>query len=83
LTVKKTFGKKSRSSKVSKRKLYKRFTHKGIREKSISNFIGYVYKSSEKMGEKDIRSQVTGHVRKLNKAIEARYEKVKSDKSSK
>ncbi|REL37899.1 hypothetical protein DYD21_08960 [Rhodohalobacter sp. SW132] len=82
LTVKKTFGKKSRSSKVSKRKLYKRFTHKGIRGEGISNFIGYVYKANEKMGGKDIRSQVSGHVDKLNEAIEKKYDKIKNKKSS-
>lgn len=82
LTVKKTLGKKSRSSKVSKRKLYKRFTHKGIRGEGISNFIGYVYKANEKMGGKDIRSQVSGHVDKLNEAIEKKYDNIKNKKSS-
>jgi retron-type reverse transcriptase len=72
--VKKTLGKGTHSKKVSKRKLYNKFTHKGAYDKGDPNFITYVYKAAEIMDERAIRAQVRNHVKKLNEAIEEKYE---------
>lgn len=75
-TVKRALSKNSHNSKVRKRRLYKRFTHKGSSVKGNLNFITYVYNASEIMGEKKIKQQVSKHVKKMNQAISEKKKKI-------
>lgn len=66
-TVKRALGKGSNESLVRRSKLYKRYTHVGN-----SNFISYAYRSAnifEDIDGETIRSQVSGHINKLEKTI--------------
>ena len=49
---------------VYKRKIYRQFTHLGVRQR---NFVKYAFESSKIMGSKDIRNQVSNHWNRIQK----------------